>query len=373
MNVAFYSPIKPPDHPVPSGDRTMANNLISALQLAGHRVILASRLRSYSSKPDHAQVEASAAQETQALISKWSTEGAPDKPDVWFTYHPYYKAPDLIGPAVSRALDIPYMTAEASYSSRRQDGEWAAAQCHVIEAVRQAEVNFCMTSIDRDGLSRIVARERLSDLPAFIDTSAYNSKTLQRTAGRTCRLVTIAMMRRGVKFDSYELLAEALRKMQHDDWSLAIIGDGSARENVAKLFDGLDEDRINWHGELSAEDVRTQLAQSDVFVWPGYGEAYGLAYLEAQALGLPVVAQNTHGVPSVVRDGITGILTPPGDAEAFAQAIDRLAGDESLRARMSEQAHQFVHHERNLTVASGILSQAIIRATTQAKQETAQS
>ena len=46
-----------------------------------------------------------------------------------------------------------------------------------------------------------------------------------------------------------------------------------------------------------------------LYAWPGYGEAYGLAYLEAQAAGLPVVAQDMDGVPGVVRNGETAILT----------------------------------------------------------------
>lgn len=370
MNIAFYSPIKPPDHPVPSGDRTMANHLIAALQLAGHRVALASRLRSYSASPDHSDIETSAALEADRLISSWSNENAANKPDAWFTYHPYYKAPDLIGPAVCSALDIPYMTAEASYSPRRQTGEWQAAQTHVIEAVRQAQVNFCMTSIDRAGLSRIVGHDRLSDLPAFIDTSTCRTAATRRASGPSCRLITVAMMRRGVKFDSYELLAAALRELDCKEWSLAIIGDGSARGDIAGLFDGIDADRIEWLGELSGDEVRNHLAQSDIFVWPGYGEAYGLAYLEAQACGLPVVAQDTHGVPSVVRGGITGLLTPPGDAIAFAEAIGQLACDDELRARMSLEAHRFVHQERNLAVASFILNQALVRATTPVSSET---
>ena len=66
--------------------------------------------------------------------------------------------------------------------------------------------------------------------------------------------------------------------------------------------------------------VARQLATSDIFVWPGTGEAYGIAYLEAQASGLPVVAQATAGVPTVVRHGVTGLLTAPQDDAAFAAA-----------------------------------------------------
>ena len=62
----------------------------------------------------------------------------------------------------------------------------------------------------------------------------------------------------------------------------------------------------------------------DLYLWPAINEAYGMAFLEAQAAGLPVVAGRTGGVPAVVADGVTGLLTPIGDAAAFAGAVARL-------------------------------------------------
>ena len=364
MNVAFYSPIKPPDHPVPSGDRTMAKHLIAAMRAAGHHVSVASSLRSYSSTPDLERLQVEAAAEVTRLVSNWVDGKDRDRPDVWFTYHPYYKAPDLIGPAICNELDIPYMTAEASYSSRRQSGEWAATQSFIVEAVRQAAVNFCMTPIDREGLAAVVEPDRLSDLPPFIDTSEIPADADLLRARNKCRLVTVAMMRRGVKFESYQMLATSLGRIRQDDWSLAIIGDGAARSEVVHLFDDIDDSRIEWLGELVNDGVRAELAKSDLFVWPGVGEAYGLAYLEAQACGLPVVALNTHGVPSVVSDGETGFLTPPNDVTAYADAVRKLLGDPVLRIEMSEAARKFVHQERNLSVAGSILDRALVQATT---------
>ena len=93
-----------------------------------------------------------------------------------------------------------------------------------------------------------------------------------------------------------------------------------------------------------------------IYAWPGYGEAYGLAYLEAQAAGLPVVAQDIDGVPGVVRDGETGMLTPAGDTGAFADAIATLLGDASLRRSMSQAARRFVFEERSFDVASARLA-----------------
>jgi hypothetical protein len=89
MNIAFYAPMKPPDHPVPSGDRQMARLLIRALKYAGHEVELVSRLRSYVSDPSQelltaAQVEAE--RERARIRSHWQDTGMPD---LWISYHPY--------------------------------------------------------------------------------------------------------------------------------------------------------------------------------------------------------------------------------------------------------------------------------------------
>ena len=85
------------------------------------------------------------------------------------------------------------------------------------------------------------------------------------------------------------------------------------RGEVEALFAGLPAGRVRWLGQVDAAGVAGLLARGAVYVWPGCGEAYGLAYLEAQAAGLPVVAFRTAGVPEVVADGETGVLVADGD------------------------------------------------------------
>ena len=70
-------------------------------------------------------------------------------------------------------------------------------------------------------------------------------------------------------------------------------------------------------------------AAADAYLWPAVNEAYGMAFLEAQAAGLPVVAGRSGGVPDVI--GETGILTPAGDRAAFAEAVAGLLDDETRR------------------------------------------
>jgi len=195
-------------------------------------------------------------------------------------------------------------------------------------------------------------------LPPYIDTAPFAALA---DADRGGRLVTIAMMRKGDKFESFKLLAEALALIRDVDWKLTIIGDGPMRGEVAALFGAIPSGRLEWLGEVEPDRVPSLLADGGIYVWPGTGEAYGLAYLEAQAAGLPVVAQNTAGVPEVVRNGITGLLTATGDVRALADAICRLLTDDGERRQLAFQARRFVFGERSLQQAAQRLNTLIGR------------
>ena len=353
MDVAFYAPLKPPGHPVPSGDRKMARQLVAALEASGHRVKTASELRMYSTLPHDAVTIERARREAETIIARWEHEdGAPA--DLWFSYHPYYKAPDIIGPIVCRHFGIAYVTAEASYAGKRDRDQWRDSQALVIDGIRLAGVNFCFTLDDAEGLACIVDKTHIAMLAPFIDVG---TTTMPRphTLRDPLRLVSVAMMRPGVKVDSYRFLAATLARLDAIDWRLRVAGAGPSMPEVRQAFAGLGEHRVNFLGELEPPAVRGLLEESDIFVWPGFGEAYGLSYLEAQAAGLPAVALATHGVPSVVRHGKTGLLVREADPDAFAAAVARIAGDPALYAQMSGAARRFVVEERSLAAAAGTL------------------
>jgi glycosyltransferase involved in cell wall biosynthesis len=160
------------------------------------------------------------------------------------------------------------------------------------------------------------------------------------------------MMRPGDKMDSYRMLAEALKQLADLPWQLSIVGDGPYRGETEALFADFGPERIVWHGEQPQEAIAALLSDSAVYVWPGCGEAYGLAYLEAQAAGVPVVAQAIAGVPEVVEHGRTGLLTSAGDIAAYANAIRRLLSDETERTSLAAAARRFVRDERSLDTAS---------------------
>ncbi len=349
LRIAFYAPLKAPTHPVPSGDRLMAQLLMRCMEQAGHQVDLASDLRAYLGDPqDHtgwAKLRTAADHEFDRISTLWADQ----PPDLWLCYHPYYKSPDLLGPPLARRFALPYITVEASLSARRNIGIWTEMQATVMAAVQQANLNLCLTARDLSGLQDAKPTARLTRFPPFIETDAFSAPPTPQPG----HLVTVAMMRAGDKTDSYRRLAATLALLPPDlDWHLAVIGDGPQRPEVQAMFADLPPDRLTWLGQRTRPEIAATLARASAYIWPGCGEAYGLAYLEAQAAGVPVIAQRTSGVPEVVADGETGFLTEPGDDAAAAAAICRLLTDPARQHRMGQAARLRVLRDHSIAGAA---------------------
>ncbi|MGB0684229.1 MAG: glycosyltransferase family 4 protein [Magnetovibrionaceae bacterium] len=371
MKIAFYAPLKSPDHPVPSGDRRVARALFEALELAGHEVQLASNFRSYDGGGDakrQQRLADLADRLAERLIGAYARDG---KPDLWFTYHLYHKAPDRIGPRVAEALGIPYVVAEASHAEKQRGGPWGPGFETAEEAIRQARHLFTLNPTDRAGLIEAGAEaDRISDLAPFLATEPFRMASLSRDRFRTelARtyplpedkpwLLAVAMMRPGDKQASFNLLSDALALLLKEDWHLLVVGDGEAREDIMANYARLG-DRVYWFGEKEGDDLAELYAAADLYVWPAINEAFGMAFLEAQAAGLPVIAGRSGGVPSIVKDLETGILTEPGHAPFFAQALRSLLNRPAQRRAMAEAARRHAWSNHDIEMAAGRLDRIL--------------
>jgi glycosyltransferase involved in cell wall biosynthesis len=348
MRIAFYAPMKPPDHPTPSGDVRVARLLIAALRQGGNHVELASHLRSWDGAGDgrrQARLAAIGARAARRLAARYRKAPPGARPNLWFTYHLYHKAPDWIGPEVARALDIPYVVAEASFAPKRAGGPWDQGHRAVAAALGQAAAVFHLNTRDSACVDPLLKPgARAIRLPPFLDVKSY-AKPPDRTvfdrlgiARDTPVLLAVAMMRPGDKLASYRVLAAALRALLDRRWRLVVAGDGPARGAVEAAFAGLPAERVKWLGALPGDALPPYYLAADVFVWPAVNEAFGMAILEAQAAGLPVVAGQVGGVPGIVEDGATAILVPPQDARAFADAVALLLDEPARRRAMGAAA-----------------------------------
>jgi glycosyltransferase involved in cell wall biosynthesis len=118
--------------------------------------------------------------------------------------------------------------------------------------------------------------------------------------------------------------------------SLEILGDGPERGRLERLAAGTP---ARFAGRVEPRDVASRLAQAGVVVHPAHrGDGLPNVVLEAMALGRPVVATATAGIPDIVRDGVDGLLVPAGDVDALRAAIEGLLRDPALRIRLGESA-----------------------------------
>ncbi|HVZ02780.1 MAG TPA: glycosyltransferase family 4 protein [Dongiaceae bacterium] len=372
MRVAFYAPLKAPDHPVPSGDRTIARLLIAALKRGGAEVEIASRIRTRLPEADEAAQRALAKKGEAAakrLVAKYRGRPKRQRPQAWFSYHLYYKAADWIGPRVADALDIPYCLAEASHAPKRAGGPYALSHAACEAAIKRADAIFCLNPVDRECVAPLVGKRRLIDLPPFLDIAAFTRGMPARDEARRRLaqahgidpdqpwLVAVGMMRKGDKLASYRLLAEALQHLDRS-WQLVIVGDGEARAEVVRAMRPI-AGAVFMLGAMPAAALPGIYAACDLFVWPAVNEAFGMALLEAQCCGLPAVAGAWGGVPAIIADGKTGWLSAPGDAVAFSADVD-FALDADLRA-FAKAARENAHRRHDIDGAAEILTRGLAK------------
>jgi len=122
-----------------------------------------------------------------------------------------------------------------------------------------------------------------------------------------------------------------------------IVGEGDLRPELEKLAsESPARDRVIFLGELPLEQLKHCYSRCELFVMPSRQEGFGLVFLEAMALGKPVIAGCIGGATEIVKNGVTGFLVVPGDLEMLALHLTRLLDDEALRERMGDAGRKRV-------------------------------
>lgn len=150
--------------------------------------------------------------------------------------------------------------------------------------------------------------------------------------------VAILRMKKGHRF-----IVEAAPRILAacPDTHFVFAGDGPQMENLrAQIAAAGLTARIHLLG--LRRDIANVLAACDLFLLPTEQEALGTSYIEAMAMGLPVVGTDVDGVPEVVRQGENGLLIRPGDADSLAEAVIRLLSDDALRLAMGQRSRALV-------------------------------
>ena len=226
---------------------------------------------------------------------------------------------------------------------------WASrsrlAALFVRQAVRRADRLVPISDFTRRrALALGGAPERTVTVLPPVDVSRFDPPSAPAGARR---LVTVARLipRKG---HDVTLRAVAIAARTFPDLEYVVVGDGPHRPALEELAASLGvEERVTFAGEV--DDVRPFLREASAFVLasrtthdPPTVEGFGIAFCEAAAMGLPVIAGRSGGIPEAVVDGVTGVLVAPEDPEEIARAIVDLLGDPERARRLGRQGRDWV-------------------------------
>jgi glycosyltransferase involved in cell wall biosynthesis len=177
------------------------------------------------------------------------------------------------------------------------------------------------------------------NIPYFCDLAPYRAaRARARHDGSHVDVLFSGQMiaRKGV-----DLLIDAFARVapHHPSLRLLLLGGGPERERFeAQVLEPL-KDRILFLGHREPADLPDVFAAADIFCLPSRHDGWGVVINEALGAGLPLIVSDAVGAGhDLVTDGENGIVTPAGNADALARALDTLAGDIALRKRMAEAA-----------------------------------
>jgi colanic acid/amylovoran biosynthesis glycosyltransferase len=152
-----------------------------------------------------------------------------------------------------------------------------------------------------------------------------------------------------VEYKGCDYLLRAMEIVQRarPNAHLAVIGDGTARGDLEELAKSL-HIKCKFLGEMKSPAIRAWLEKARVFCGPsvtlanGQSEAFGVVFLEAQAMGVPVVSFRHGGIPETMREGVTGLLAGERDLQGLADHLLRYLGDEAFWKDSRLQGMQWV-------------------------------
>lgn len=228
-----------------------------------------------------------------------------------------------------RRVALPIKKSQLSrfkYTSKR-------ISCHVAisEAIREIMIadgidSNCIKTI-HSGID--IGRMQTSSTPDDYGIEGVFSK------GRIVVGIVAALTRE----KGYHTLIDAASKVlkRHDNVVFCAVGDGADRTSLEELVKNYGIEK-SFHFVGFQKDVGAFLNAFDIFVLPSKNEGLGTSILDAQSVGLPVLASGVGGIPEVIDDGVNGILASSGDVDGFAESLNQLIENETLRKRLGKNA-----------------------------------
>ncbi len=146
---------------------------------------------------------------------------------------------------------------------------------------------------------------------------------------RNIKFITVALLQ---KLKNIDINIRVLAKLNHSiNWKYTIIGDGEELENLRKLASFLKvQDRVSFLGQQNREEVLRELKHTDIFIMVSEPETFGLAYLEAMAMGNIVIGAKNNGIDGIIENSKNGFLCIPRNESELLDTIKAILFEKSI-------------------------------------------
>ena len=214
--------------------------------------------------------------------------------------------------------------------------------------VAAARFVVCISDFTRSQLMALVDDThwpRLHVVHCGIDPEHFAPPEAGRPGDGPLRVLTVGRLD---NMKGVAILVEAVGELRRRGVAVAltVVGDGPQREHLQRLAErNAVGEAITWAGPVGQDTIRAHYHAADVFCLPSFAEGIPVVLMEAMSTGLPVVANGITGIPELVEHEVSGLLVRPGRTDLLVGALQRLAADGDLRARMGEAGREKVRRE----------------------------
>jgi glycosyltransferase involved in cell wall biosynthesis len=255
---------------------------------------------------------------------------------------PYEAAAALAARAVSRSharvvleLHGDWRTATRLYGSPFRRLLEPVTEPLARASLRRADALRTISGYTTELVRDRLGREPAAVFPAYVDLTSFVERPVAALPEQP-RLLFVGVLER---YKGIDLLATAWRTVvpRIPGATLHIVGKGPAGHVVERLVSELPE-RTEWTPRLGSAEVARALDDATALVLPSRSEGLPRIVIEAFCRGRPVIGTRAGGIPDIVHDGVSGVLVPPEDPTALADALVRVLNDRDLQRRLAEGA-----------------------------------
>jgi glycosyltransferase involved in cell wall biosynthesis len=219
------------------------------------------------------------------------------------------------------------------------------ARERLAEKVRRATFVVCISDFARSQLMALVDEREWGKLRLVhcgVDPTAFHVENRPARNGGPLRVLNVGRLAR-TKGHAVLISAFADLRRRGVEATLTIVGDGPKRADLEKLARraGLAE-HVRFAGAVGQDRIRSYFEDADVFCTTSFAEGVPVVLMEAMAMELPVVAPAIMGIGELVKDGVSGLLTPPSRPDRVAEALQVLARDPARSRELAVRGREAV-------------------------------